>query len=190
MYSLLVQELAFDDKVKLEYSDESGFYISALKDINPKDIVFKIPYESILTPADPFPYKETIAKTLKKMEAFLADKPDVKFSMLPIMLYIERNMDEKLFQRRFARSGLTMYRSKSPVNRAYINSLPLRVGTIKNWDQETYEFYKSIAYGVAPYVNNFEAFYSLFMETLATTADSDDVEDLMNLFSNKEDLNT
>ena len=142
----------------------------------------------MFTPADPFPYKETMIRTLTEMNKFRQDKLAPTTRMLSIMLYIERNLDQAVFKRRFGDSGIQMYAHKSKAHKDFVRSFPERIGIIKNWDPETYEFYQSIAFGTAPYENNFDEFYTELIKALKKVADKEDLEDLLDLFKNKRDL--
>ena len=144
----------------------------------------------MLTPADPFPFKETLIKALTKMQSFLVGKVDLEDTLNAMMLYIERNLDESVFSRRFGNSDMKMYRHKSALNKAFVHSFPHRVGSLKNWDPETYAFYQSITFGAAPYENYLDAFYAEFIKTLREVADKEDLKDLLELFANKQDLGT
>ena len=195
MYSQIVDSFGVDDKIQLDFNAQAGFYITAKRDLNPTadarsdthtaEGILRIPFESVLCPYDPFPYKETVIKAIAeiiKKDEYWEYKFRINSRNLvsAIMLYIERNLDSY--------PGMKMYKERSQLNRDFIFSFPEKISRLSSWDEETYQFYADISFGYLHKANFFGIVYKHFMEALLSVADPKDTNALLQLFANKEDL--
>ena len=88
---------------------------------------------------------------------------DLKLTVMSVALFIERNLDPVAYRNKFPDSGITMYKERSALHKDFVYSFPESSRSIKDWDTETYQYYQDITYGSAPFENNIEKFYSMFL---------------------------
>ena len=68
VYTKFIEKYSDSKTLELQYSEQSGFFATARRDISSRETLFKIPYEDIITSYAPFPHKNIVLKTLKKMD--------------------------------------------------------------------------------------------------------------------------
>lgn len=186
-YEQIVKDFNVEERVKLDYNEEAGFHIRAVKTINGGDSIFRIPYDSILMPFNPFPYKHTVLKALSKTnvfdrEGFSEFGLRLQEVITAFMLYIERNLKAP------KDTAVPMYREKSELNQKFVNSFPERLTPLKNWDDESYEYYQEIALTVDSRENHFNEFYKLFLQALKEVAEPEEANEIVELFKDEKDL--
>lgn len=180
-----MNDFAIFNNIDLKYSDELGFYIVTKRDLKPNESLFRIPYDSIMMPFNPFPYKQTLLTILTKLDTGKGVlSPGVKlFEMATaVMMYIERNLKENKF------SNIQMYRDKSELNKAFLRSFPEIMPHMKNWDEDTYNFYRNVSFTNNPRVSSFDEFYKKFINKIKTVAKGDEQKELLELFNNQKEL--
>lgn len=200
VYQEIVDKFSPGEALELSYDENFGFHISAKKDLQPHNVAFKIPYEAILTPYEPFPYKKTILKIYKALgskdktveikgrkemaqtsdRAPLLLKDNLPF-LAAMLLYIERNLEANKF------ADVQMFRDKSAFNKAFLRSFPESLGALNDWDEDSYDFYRSISF-MAERKTDFDLVHATLISTIKEVAEPEEASELVTLFNDPDEL--
>ena len=98
------------------------------------------------------------------------------------MLYVERNLSVN------DNGDVKMFRDYSELNKRFIRSFPQKLTPLKNWDDDSYEYFQEVALSADPRNNHFEAFHKKFLETLKVVASAAQADKLVKLFKDAKEL--
>ena len=196
IYRQLIEKFQIENILELNFEEKLGFFFTAKTDIPHSKAVFQIPYEFMLTPYDDFPYKETLLKVLEKLgekdlplDVVIRNDTSQTVGTVPLQV---RNNNQLLcalvlYIQRNAGPSQGLFRDRSELHRQFVDSFPMQAGLLDEWDDSSYTFYHHVSY-MAQHKVDFQGFYDRFISTIREVVDEQDREEIIALFSNKDDL--